>query len=793
MKSMHSLCRLCRSTEMVNGTCGNCGISESQTSDLPPENTQNASPASTYAAWDAKTLKRHPGTPWTMSIRESEFRMVLAKEINYRDVLDGNTSLFFWCPPDKSLLYVRVVKNLESPDNWVTIRGEDADFGVLAPGDLITIGSYSWVFHAYSHGNGFGLEPGNPLVGSTVELQDVVVGKRLNVPSLRIESGQFVGVVGKSGAGKSTLIREIVESRAGRGEVRIDGESRDQVPDPAATKIAYVPQMDVVYDELTVRQQTIDYVHMVTKNVNDDQIDEAIRVVGLEKLRDQFSSKISGGELRRMRLAAAFGRRPGVLLLDEPDSGLDPDTANDIRRLLRTFSLLGATVIMITHHRQSVVQFDRQLSLKNGKIVKDTLPSKQEAAIATGNSRPQNASTALSQFLQFFHREFLLFKQRSFITGQLSVFHKQREWSFPQWLLDVVVIPSLFALSIAMALPASKYQPHLAGFLCVLSVIWMAASQSHLALTTHWRRFRYETQQGLRPYSFITAKSTFLFIVTLIQTTLFFFVLWIMRRIFLNQPIFYGVKEDQSVTSAVQLGKIYFDKLDAHCWAVYLTLILVGFAASQLGLLISALAKDRTHVATSILPLLMIVQILFSPFVVKAQVSDQKLNETYRQFWHDAKCHGIEGCPANIQVPDPEHGLICEACRDAMESDSPHKGLSESDMNARRENHFSDGGPTRFATLGSYATLTRYADMALRPVISEGAWEVFNPDSRDSSVSYRFAFLRQRAMTNLVLIAIACHLLVTFLIGGFAFGSVRSLFRSWFGKRNLLPQAASKL
>ncbi|TWU37478.1 ABC transporter ATP-binding/permease protein [Novipirellula aureliae] len=792
----HERCRMCRGGIVQDGHCLQCSYPQVQAEDagLPPWPTESGRSIGAGSAWHASYLNTHPGQPWQLHIREGESKKVCAKEINYNGVLDDDTCLFLWCPPDQQALYVRMLAPEHSEDDWITIRGEVTHAGKLSPGDLLTIGSYPWVFHAYSYGNGFGLEAGNPLVGSSVELREVTLGQRLNVPALRFTSGQFVGIIGSSGSGKSTLIREIAETRVGRGIVLIDGQSRDDGDDPAMSKIAYVPQKDVVHEDLTVGQQTIDYVRLVNPEIRSDRIDESLRVVGLRNLSGRYPSQLSGGQLRRTRLAAAFARSPGVLLLDEPDSGLDPKTALDIRRLLRTFSLLGATVITVTHHRHGMDHFDRVLTLDRGRIIADSLPD--GPLPDTTSSGKQQRASRLRQFAQIFRREWTQFAQRKFFTGELHPFGdrlvnwlpqsiRQLRIAVPQWILVGLVIPILFAISIGLALPTEtpqeKLHPHLAGFLCVLSVIWMAASHSHLALTTNWHRIEYERQQGLRAYPFLAAKSTFLFLVTVIQTSLFFGVFWFIRHGWLQQPMFYGSSDDTPGVGTVSLGDTPFKNLDVGNWQVFATLIAVGLAASQLGLMISAIAKWRTLVAASILPLVMMVQILFSAFVIQAEVSDQNVEKTYAGFWWQNRCEGIEGCPSTLVRFEPKTGLICEECSSAAPGGN-RKPLSEKDIDYRLEENTKT--PLRFATIASYGTLTRYADISLRPIVK-------CLEDEEHQQKYGYAVLRRDAMIRLVLIAMLCHFVVVILSGGFAPRVIVRRLRVWVQAISSKPKAES--
>ena len=759
-------CRLCgfRSTDQQEtGKCDNCHLPRDVAAkQLPPflEDELIADNTSKLGKQlNPDELKPHPSAPWKQAISEGSWLKVSEQDINYDGVLDPDWQIFLWAPASSKRLFVRTYVSCPTDDHWLTICGYVKNTGCLQPGDLLTIGQYPWVFHAYARGQGYGLEPGNPVRGSTLELEDLQVSKRLQVNKLSIGAGEFVGVIGASGSGKSTLIREIVERRSGTGLVTIDGISRQQRPDPAATNVAYVPQQDIVHDDLTIRQQVADYAQLVNQTVTKDIIDESIRIVGLRNLADRFPGQVSGGQLRRARLAAAFARQSGILLLDEPDSGLDPETALDVRRLLRTFSLLGATVIAVTHHRHGMQLFDRVIELDAGTIREDTAPQLKPAS--SQRTRRAMSQTGWFQFRKLFIRELVQFKQRAFLSFSFP-WLPSRELRLPQWLLLVFLIPILFALAISVALPTeptSRYQPHLAGFLCVLSIIWMASSQSHLALTDNFHRIEYESQQGLRPYLLLAAKSLFLFAVAILQTLTFFLAFRWGRHHAFSQPMFYAAKGDAQEEGAFNMGESHFSHLDHNQLELFATFLLVGLCASQMGLVISAMAKWRTLVATAILPIVMIVQILFSPFVVRASFSDKALPDAYSGFWLQSRCQGIPGCASKQLRFMNSRGLICQDCE--LDDDpamgkllTPEEIKSILDSRAAELNDRRD----RFATIVSYGTITRHADLALRPLLGPAQMEFH-------MLKYGYSELRWSAIGSLILMAMIFHGFASLLMG----------------------------
>jgi ABC-type multidrug transport system ATPase subunit/pimeloyl-ACP methyl ester carboxylesterase len=693
------------------------------------------------------SLAAHPTDPWRTDLAPGEKLIITASDLKYRDALSANSRLELESSTDGKQLRVELQGEVHFP---VLIGGSEGISGTLQNGEHLTLGKYAWIFRVYASGQGAGLEPIDPLPGVSLLLKDVKVGDRLNIPHLHIPAGQSVAIIGRSGAGKSTLIRELVEPRKGNGEVTIGGVSRSWPHDPASLAIAYLPQDDLVHEDLTLAQQTRSLISLVNPADVSKETDEVLRAVGLFECKDRFPNQVSGGQLRRARFAAALGRKPGVLLLDEPDSGLDPETAEEIYRLIKTFQLLGCTIVMVTHHQHGLSGFDRVLELKNGVIVEDSLSSELMVSADVDLCENQGRSYAspphgIRQFTSLLKREILKQKNRNFISWDVSYGKKQgasARISIPQWLLNLLLIPILFGVSIAVVSPAgdeSQQTPYLVTFLCSLSFIWIAASNSNLCLTSEWKRIQFEKDQGLFPYLYLLSKSLILLLTVLVQSCSFWLALVTIRYWAMQQPILYGEPGAESCSDcANNLGEFCFENFDCGLFWMMGTMALVGWAASQMGLVISALARHRTHVATSVLPLVMMLQVLFSVFVIRAESSDQSLQRSYAGFYLNRTCEGAGDCPSHYLNYFRNTGFLCSSCierveerfrADQQKSDSDQdvqklwsqairevqsETLSEVEIQEHKDDDEDENIPGLTATVVSYVTLTRYSDQALR-------------------------------------------------------------------------------
>src|SRR6266853_3372780 len=192
---------------------------------------------------------------------------------------------------------------------------------------------------------------------------------------LVIQPNEFVGLLGPSGAGKSTLMDSLNGMRpASSGQVLINNQDLYQHLDSLKQSIGYVPQDDIIHRELTV-YRTLYYVARlrlsrdVSRREIDQIVNEVMDVTGLSERRDVAISQLSGGQRKRVSIAVELITKPSVIFLDEPTSGLDPATEEKIMKLFRQIAESGRTVILTTHAMENVKLFDKIVVLMRGKLV----------------------------------------------------------------------------------------------------------------------------------------------------------------------------------------------------------------------------------------------------------------------------------------------------------------------------------------------------------------------------------------------------------------------------------------
>jgi len=183
---------------------------------------------------------------------------------------------------------------------------------------------------------------------------------------------ELVAIVGASGAGKSTLIKALNGMwPAERGEVLYGGKPFYADPDAFRANIGYVPQEDIVHQELSV-ERVLQYAGELRlpadtpAEARQALIDATLAELGLEHRRDARVSTLSGGERKRVNIAVELLTRPSLLLLDEPTSGLDPGLERRVVALLRRLTGEGRTILFVTHATESIAQCDQVLFLSSG-------------------------------------------------------------------------------------------------------------------------------------------------------------------------------------------------------------------------------------------------------------------------------------------------------------------------------------------------------------------------------------------------------------------------------------------
>lgn len=190
--------------------------------------------------------------------------------------------------------------------------------------------------------------------------------------SFRVEPGQFVALVGTSGAGKSTLMGLLLGQRPPtQGTVEINGQSAFRHQEQFRHLMGFVPQDDIVHRVLPV-EAALDYAARLRLPSDTGpeerlrRVEMALTTMELTHRRENPIYTLSGGERKRVSMAAELLTEPSLLFLDEPTSGLDPGMEKKSMALLSGLCRQGRTIILITHATQNIVLCDRVALLAPG-------------------------------------------------------------------------------------------------------------------------------------------------------------------------------------------------------------------------------------------------------------------------------------------------------------------------------------------------------------------------------------------------------------------------------------------
>jgi ABC-type Mn2+/Zn2+ transport system ATPase subunit len=211
-----------------------------------------------------------------------------------------------------------------------------------------------------------------------VRFRDVTVayGDRvaLDDVDLEIGAGALLAVIGPNGAGKSTLLKAIAGLIAPvAGTIEVFGGA----PGAAARRVAYVPQAELVDwgfpvtvgDVVMMGRVPLIGIGRAPSRADRAAVRDALETVGMAGEDGRQIGTLSGGQRRRVFLARAMAARPDLYLLDEPVTGVDATTEEDLMRLLEAEAAAGRTVIASTHDLAAAAHHFHQVALINGRIV----------------------------------------------------------------------------------------------------------------------------------------------------------------------------------------------------------------------------------------------------------------------------------------------------------------------------------------------------------------------------------------------------------------------------------------
>ncbi len=214
-------------------------------------------------------------------------------------------------------------------------------------------------------------------------------GSRLVVKdvSLAVFKGEVVGLLGPNGAGKTTSFYMLVGLlRSDGGQILLDGQAIESQPihRRARLGLGYLPQEASIFRKLSVADnvravlelQEDDNGRPLDKAVVEKRLDQLLRELHVDHLRDSPAPALSGGERRRVEIARALATNPRFILLDEPFAGIDPIAVIEIQRIIGFLKSRGIGVLITDHNvRETLGICDRAYIINDGNVLTSGTPA----------------------------------------------------------------------------------------------------------------------------------------------------------------------------------------------------------------------------------------------------------------------------------------------------------------------------------------------------------------------------------------------------------------------------------
>lgn len=197
----------------------------------------------------------------------------------------------------------------------------------------------------------------------------------VNGVSLRASCGEIVGLLGPNGAGKTTTFYMLVGLvRPNSGQILFQGEDITRMPvyKRARIGLGYLAQEASIFRKLTVEENVLAILETLplSRVERRERMEELLGSLGLLKVAKQRAYTLSGGERRKLEIARALVRKPSILMLDEPFSGVDPLAVSDIQAIVKGLRDQGLGVIITDHNvRETLSIVDRAYLVYEGQVL----------------------------------------------------------------------------------------------------------------------------------------------------------------------------------------------------------------------------------------------------------------------------------------------------------------------------------------------------------------------------------------------------------------------------------------
>jgi putative ABC transport system ATP-binding protein len=224
----------------------------------------------------------------------------------------------------------------------------------------------------------------------TFQLGGAII-RALDDVTFTVASGEMIAVRGPSGSGKSTLMNIIgCLERADSGRYLLAGDdvsklSKNQLAEVRNLRIGFVFQTFNLLPRMTALENVELPLFYAGKHAARDRAAAALETVGLKDRMDHEPNQLSGGQRQRVAIARAIVTNPAILLADEPTGALDTRTGEEILALFQDLNSQGRTIIVVTHDLGVARHCQREIYIRDGKIVAPSAVEKAPLATAAAH------------------------------------------------------------------------------------------------------------------------------------------------------------------------------------------------------------------------------------------------------------------------------------------------------------------------------------------------------------------------------------------------------------------------
>lgn len=198
---------------------------------------------------------------------------------------------------------------------------------------------------------------------------------------LELKKASFNAIIGQSGSGKTTLLNIMgLLDKPTQGKVIVDGERVDQMSSARLATVrnntlGFIFQFHYLLPEFTALENVLLPAWIKNAKNNPERVEKAnylLEEVGLTKVKNNLSTKMSGGQQQRTAIARALINNPKIVLADEPTGNLDTENTETVYKILRKINVeFGTTFVIVTHDRRVAESADRIIEVKDGRIKMD--------------------------------------------------------------------------------------------------------------------------------------------------------------------------------------------------------------------------------------------------------------------------------------------------------------------------------------------------------------------------------------------------------------------------------------